>query len=101
MRVRGIMSITKNILETNRMRNSFILTFVICLLLGISACAQQSGSDGMTEKSSEISEKAKKDEPVKIGEIAPDFTLTTTDDEKITLSENKKPTMLVFYRGHW
>jgi cytochrome oxidase Cu insertion factor (SCO1/SenC/PrrC family) len=42
-------------------------------------------------------------EPIKVGEIAPDFTLEDQDGHKITLSEarGKKPTVLVFYRGYW
>jgi cytochrome oxidase Cu insertion factor (SCO1/SenC/PrrC family) len=41
--------------------------------------------------------------PVKVGEIAPDFTLEDQDGRKVTLSDARgnKPTVLVFYRGHW
>ena len=47
-------------------------------------------------------------EPVKVGEMAPDFTLEdfrVENDEwkKVTLSSarGQTPVVLVFYRGHW
>ncbi|MEO7673255.1 MAG: peroxiredoxin family protein [Pyrinomonadaceae bacterium] len=40
-------------------------------------------------------------EPVKAGEVAPDFTLTSSDGKEITLSKVGKPVVLVFYRGYW
>ena len=50
-----------------------------------------------------FAQKAKtKTEPLQVGAIAPDFTLSNSNgDEKITLSKVKKPTILVFYRGYW
>ena len=40
---------------------------------------------------------------VKVGDLAPDFTLENIDGKRITLSEfrGKKNVVLVFYRGHW
>lgn len=40
---------------------------------------------------------------VKVGDIAPDFTLEDMDGKPITLSNfrNKIKVVLVFYRGHW
>jgi peroxiredoxin len=41
--------------------------------------------------------------PVKVGEIAPDFTLLDHHGNKQTLSDSKgkSPVVLVFYRGYW
>ncbi len=40
---------------------------------------------------------------VKVGDVAPDFTLETHSDGIITLSDYRrdKNVILVFYRGHW
>ncbi len=40
-------------------------------------------------------------EPLKVGEIAPDFTLSSTAGKQITLSKVREPVVLVFYRGYW
>ncbi len=42
-----------------------------------------------------------KTEPLKVGEVAPDFTLLDQNGKKVTLSEAKNPVLLVFYRGYW
>ena len=42
-----------------------------------------------------------KTEPIKIGETAPDFTLTDQSGTEVTLSNAKTPVVLVFYRGYW
>ena len=40
---------------------------------------------------------------VKVGDVAPDFTLESHSDGIITLSDYRrdKNVILVFYRGHW
>jgi hypothetical protein len=40
---------------------------------------------------------------VKVGDIAPDFSLQSYDDGVVTLSDyrGQKNVVLVFYRGHW
>lgn len=40
-------------------------------------------------------------EPIKVGEQAPDFTLTDEAGTTITLSKLKQSVVLVFYRGYW
>lgn len=40
-------------------------------------------------------------EPVKLGEIAPNFKLRDVNGKSITLSSLKQTTVLVFYRGYW
>ncbi len=40
-------------------------------------------------------------DPVKVGERAPDFTLTDETGKAVTLSKLKQPVVLVFYRGYW
>jgi cytochrome oxidase Cu insertion factor (SCO1/SenC/PrrC family) len=40
-------------------------------------------------------------EPLQVGAVAPDFTLTSNKDEQFTLSKVDKLTVLVFYRGYW
>ena len=42
-----------------------------------------------------------KTEPLKIGETAPDFTLSDQNGKQTTLSKAKMPVVLVFYRGYW
>lgn len=50
-----------------------------------------------------FAQKAKSNtEPIQVGAIAPDFTLSNSNGEgEIKLSEVKKPTVLIFYRGYW
>ena len=42
-------------------------------------------------------------ERVKVGQLAPDFTLENVDGKTLTLSDlrGKKSAVLVFYRGYW
>jgi cytochrome oxidase Cu insertion factor (SCO1/SenC/PrrC family) len=44
-----------------------------------------------------------RNEPVKIGEMAPNFTLEDQNGQKVTLSalRGSAPTVLAFYRGNW
>lgn len=44
-----------------------------------------------------------RNEPLQVGEIAPDFTLESQSNQKVTLSSARasKATVLVFYRGNW
>jgi len=44
-----------------------------------------------------------REQPVTVGDMAPDFTLTDQNGQKRSLSaeRGKRPVVLVFYRGHW
>ena len=42
-----------------------------------------------------------KTDPIKVGDTAPDFTLTDQNGLQTTLSAAGSPTILVFYRGYW
>jgi cytochrome oxidase Cu insertion factor (SCO1/SenC/PrrC family) len=51
----------------------------------------------------QLNEGGKRDTPVAVGDIAPDFTLEDQDGRRHTLSaqRGKRPVVLVFYRGYW
>jgi peroxiredoxin len=68
------------------------MTYRIILLIGL-IFAVNFGVFAQNAKS--------KTEPLQVGAIAPDFTLTSNKDEQVTLSKVNKPTILVFYRGYW
>lgn len=46
---------------------------------------------------------AARTEPLKVGEMAPDFTLEDQQGQPVKLSAagGQMPTVLVFYRGYW
>jgi len=67
--------------------NLKIFLFIACLaILSFTAQAQNAKS---------------KTEPVAVGGIAPDFTLSDQNNNSVTLSKVGKTTILVFYRGYW
>ena len=79
------------------MRCIRLATTVLTVLLWFSAAyAQLLAQDGKNLKPTDL-------ERVKVGDVAPDFTLEDMAGAKITLSEfrGKKNVVLVFYRGHW
>ncbi|HKA38932.1 MAG TPA: redoxin domain-containing protein [Burkholderiales bacterium] len=45
----------------------------------------------------------KREAPVAVGDLAPDFTLEDQDGRRHSLSaqRGKQPVVLVFYRGYW
>lgn len=45
----------------------------------------------------------KREKPVGVGDVAPDFTLEDENGKTVTLSslQGKEPVVLVFYRGYW
>lgn len=82
------------------MKRQSVLAAVALLCLCCCAMAQSSNSQPVAA--------GQRKEPVKTGEIAPDFTLEdfrVENDEwsKVTLSSarGQSPVVLVFYRGHW
>jgi cytochrome oxidase Cu insertion factor (SCO1/SenC/PrrC family) len=75
----------------------FTRALAIGLLLSAStAFAQLGPKDGMNLSATDL-------DRVKVGQPAPDFTLTHMDGKPISLSDfrAKKSVVLVFYRGHW
>lgn len=42
-----------------------------------------------------------KTEPLTVGAVAPDFTLSDQNGKLVTLSRAKSALVLVFYRGYW
>lgn len=80
-----------------------ILLTAAILLFSIAACAQkQTSKDTMeNKKAASVKTQRSKTEPLKVGEVAPDFSLIDQNGKKVTLSEAKNPVVLVFYRGYW
>jgi len=70
---------------------------IILLTLSVS-CATKFNST-----SSSADQLKPRNEPLQVGEIAPDFTLESQSNQKVTLSSARgsRPTVLVFYRGNW
>ncbi|NNE98332.1 MAG: redoxin domain-containing protein [Pyrinomonadaceae bacterium] len=68
------------------MKVRIILLIGLLFAAGLGISAQNANSDR---------------QPIEIGAIAPDFTLTSSRNEQITLSEINRHTVLLFYRGYW
>ena len=53
--------------------------------------------------SGRVAELQPRNEPVKVGEMAPNFTLEDQNGQKVNLSALRGggPTVLAFYRGNW
>lgn len=69
-----------------------LLLFVIAL-----SCSDSKLNSGLE------AELQPRNEPLKIGEMAPNFTLEDQNGQKVTLSalRGSAPTVLAFYRGYW
>ena len=79
-----------------------ILLLTTILIFSFTACAQKQTVKSKTEKTKAAKTQARdKTEPLKVGETAPDFSLTDQNGKKVTLSNAKNPVVLVFYRGYW
>ena len=79
------------------MRARFATLMMVVLMFSIvPAHAQLGPKDGKELKPTDLGR-------VKVGDVAPDFTLENVDGTAITLSDfqGKKDVVLVFYRGHW
>ena len=74
-----------------------VLAFLFgSLLINAAASAQLGPKDPGDYKPTEI-------DRIKVGDVAPDFTLEDADGRPISLSDfrGKKSVVLVFYRGYW
>ncbi len=81
------------------MQTKILFLSVILFAFGAGASAQNKPPE--TESVKMRSVKRSNTEPLKIGEIAPDFNLSDENGRQIALSAAKKPVVLVFYRGYW
>jgi len=76
------------------MRNTIsILAFLSCALASLPLAAADRPGEAA----------ARRETPVGVGEIAPDFTLEDQNGRKHSLSaqRGKQPVVLMFYRGYW
>jgi cytochrome oxidase Cu insertion factor (SCO1/SenC/PrrC family) len=73
------------------------LASILSLFLIALSCANSKLNSGLD------AELQPRNEPVKIGEMAPNFTLEDQNGQKVTLSalRGSSPTVLAFYRGNW
>ena len=76
------------------------LALVLCLA-GVRA-AQAQGTPPLGPKDGPTNPPTDLDR-VKVGDVAPDFTLEALDGRRLTLSSyrDQNNVVLVFYRGHW
>lgn len=89
------------------MKRATLLSTLV-LLAGhlAAACAQQPRPEATKPAENRPATEgaaATRAEPLAVGEVAPDFTLSDERGRKVTLSEarGKAPVVLVFYRGYW
>ena len=77
-------------------RMRVVLTMMLVLLLAPMVHAQLGPKDGAGLKPTDL-------ERVKVGDLAPDFTLESHDGKRISLSNYRgnKHVVLIFYRGSW
>ena len=73
-----------------------ICVSLLMVLTSSAAYAQLGPKGGIEPKPTDL-------ERVKVGDVAPDFTLENMDGNRISLSDfrGKKSVVLVFYRGQW
>ena len=73
------------------------LAAVLLLFLVAPSCSNSTLNSGLD------AELKPRTEPVKIGEMPPNFTLEDQNGQKVTLSalRGSAPTVLAFYRGNW
>ena len=82
------------------MKKLFAAIFVLLVLgLGYDSKGQSKPAQPTAQKTATTARTA----PVKVGEMAPDFTLEDQQGRKVTLSAAKgqAAVVLVFYRGYW
>jgi cytochrome oxidase Cu insertion factor (SCO1/SenC/PrrC family) len=78
-----------------RIAHLIVLVFAV-FMLSAPAFGQLGPKDGVGLVATEL-------ERVKVGQLAPDFSLEDVDGKPLTLSDfrGKKSVVLVFYRGYW
>lgn len=78
-----------------RIAHFIVLVFVI-FMPSAPAFGQLGPKDGVGFVATEL-------DRVKVGQLAPDFSLEDVDGKPLTLSDfrGKKSVVLVFYRGYW
>jgi cytochrome oxidase Cu insertion factor (SCO1/SenC/PrrC family) len=81
------------------MKLKILLFSVILFAFDLGGSAQSKPPENKSVKTQKV--KRSNTEPLKIGEIAPDFKLSDQNGKQTTLSKAKKPVVLVFYRGYW
>lgn len=77
---------------------TIVFLFVVLFSLGLDIDAQVNARE---TKDLKVTTSRDKSEPLKTGEIAPDFTLNDTAGKQVTLSKARMPVILVFHRGYW
>ena len=77
------------------MKLKIFLCLCLLLTLGLTASAQKKSKAGKMQTVKINTE------PLKVGEIAPDFTLSDQNGSQVALSKAKVPVVLVFFRGYW
>lgn len=77
---------------------TFKTAAAIALLILSLSCASK-----LNSTLSSADELKPRNSPLQVGEMAPDFTLESQNNQKVTLSSARgsRPTVLVFYRGNW
>ena len=77
-------------------RRHVAFTLLLILFFAHMAHAQLGPKDGVGLKPTDL-------ERVKVGVVAPDFTLESHDGKRISLSDYRgnKHVVLIFYRGRW
>lgn len=69
-----------------------LTTLLICSLLSLVSCAQNGGTEKAADATGYI---------VRVGEMAPDFTITLTSGEKVTLSSLKGKVVMLQFTASW
>lgn len=64
------------------------------LLLGLILVGPSLAQDSLPDAPNKV-------RPLMIGDEVPALVLTDREGKPFDLGEHKKPTVLVFYRGHW
>ena len=77
---------------------TIVFLFGVLFVLGLGIDAQVNTPK---TKDLKVTTSRDKSEPLKTGEIAPDFTLNDTAGKQVTLSKAGMPVVLVFHRGYW